>query len=142
MVLSPQFCVRIVCFIFAQGGGQEARQRRDAVWERWQGHQRRILLVPQTIHLTFMDCDVYVTGFYHRSAGDKYDGEWVNHQRYGQCVYTWSSGEVRVARARETPCAAFFDACCELMTNVVTRCWLACGTTVCVRRGGRRTRTS
>ncbi len=29
-----------------------------------------------------------------RCAGDKYDGEWVHHQRHGQCTYTWASGEV------------------------------------------------
>jgi hypothetical protein len=31
---------------------------------------------------------------FYRSAGDKYDGEWVNHQRHGNCTYTWNSGEV------------------------------------------------
>ena len=41
-----------------------------------------------------------LTSVCRRSAGDKYDGEWVHHQRHGNCIYTWSSGEV-LASTRE-----------------------------------------
>lgn len=87
--------------IDAQGGRQEARQGRDAVWHERQSQQRRIFLVlhgslalsPLCVRgrLRFLFAHMHVS---QRCAGDKYDGEWVHHQRHGQCTYTWASGEV------------------------------------------------
>jgi hypothetical protein len=48
---------------------------------------------PCTSLCSFGGVFLTLLGFY-RSPGDKYDGEWVNHQRHGNCTYTWASGEV------------------------------------------------
>jgi hypothetical protein len=96
---------RMIRLIAAQGRRQEARQGCHAVRLEWQVQQRAVLMVlaqPQisfSRHLIGIFRDA-LTSVCRRSAGDKYDGEWVHHQRHGNCIYTWSSGEVLASMRR------------------------------------------